>query len=87
MVSCWKESLADGRGVGLGAALFGFEVTNVVDGVEKNIPEPLSSLIFGVLAICSFSGLWNGFRVGVPKLRTLKLLGSVSPSSRPLFTT
>ena len=87
MVSCCRESLADGLGVGPGAALFGFEVTNVVDGVEKNIPEPLSSLIFGRLAICNFSGLWNGFSFGVPKLRTLKLLGSVSPSSRPLFMT
>ena len=85
MVSCWRE--LDGLGVGPGAALFGFEVTNVVDGVEKNIPEPLSSLIFGRLTICNFSGLWNGFSFGVPKLRTLKLLGSVSPSSRPLFMT
>ena len=73
--------------MGLGAAVFGFEVTNVVDGVEKNMPEPLSSLIFGRLAICSFSGLWNGFSFGVPKLRTLKLLLSVSPSSRPLLMT
>ena len=59
-------------------------VTNDVDGVEKNIPEPpFSSLIFGLSAICNFSGLWNGLSFGVPKFRTLKL--SVSPSSRPLL--
>ena len=72
MVSCWRE--LDGLGVGPGTALFGFEVTNVVDGVEKNIPEPLNSFIFGLLAICSFSGLSNGFSFVVPKLSTFKYL-------------
>jgi len=48
-------------------AKFGWLVTNVVDGVEKNIPEPLSSLILGLSEICNFSGLWNGFSFGVPK--------------------
>lgn len=66
-------------------AKFGWLVTNVVDGVEKNIPEPLSSLILGLSEICNFSGLWNGFSFGVPKLRTLKLLLPVRPSSKPLF--
>ena len=72
-----------GRGVGVGVPKSG-GVTNDVDGVEKNIPEPpFSSLIFGLSLICNFSGLWNGLSFGVPKFKTLKL--SVSPSSRPLL--
>ena len=70
-------------GLGVGVAKSG-GVTKVVAGVLKNIPcwASPSSLILGLSDSWSFSGLWNGFRVGVPKLSTLKL--SLRPSSRPL---